>query len=158
MGHRLRLGAGLLALCFLGLSLGCAVGKSASGEAVIGVPVGISPDASDAQAIGAGIGSLFGPGGAAAGGALAAGLAGLLGWGRSAAARRTAEAKAAELSGAERGWTEREQAASVQHPLDRVPVNTGSGGTVDPGSRAVAQTAVPGFEAEILKPDVGGNP
>lgn len=122
MIHRTRLPALVVAAsgCFLGLlcAQGCAVGKSATGAAVLGFEVGISPDADALQAAGAGIGgALFGPGGAAAGGALATGLAAVFGLNRASAARRNAEREAAELRGANDGWTAREAAATVQAPL-----------------------------------------
>lgn len=100
---RLLPALGVAALCCFPCLLGCAVGKTASGEAVIGVTAGISPDADAAQAAGAAIGSLFGPGGAVIGGTVATAVAGLLGWARSA--------------GRHKGWSEREEAAAVQQRL-----------------------------------------
>lgn len=116
------LGCGVAA--FLGMS-GCAVGQDAQGRAILGFPAGWHPDA-DGLSVAAGtIGTLFGGpvGGAAAVSAVGA-IGGLFGWRKTASdlkrerdQRLSAERERAELAGAERGWSEREQAAAVQAPL-----------------------------------------
>lgn len=140
----------LLALGLLGLAAvvlwqsGCAAGTDANGRIVIGVPVGLDPDSEGAELKAAGgvIGGLIGgPGGAAAGTAIAGVLATVLGgFGIAGSrARRSAEVRAAELTGAERGWIEREQAAGVQAPL--VGGLVGGGGGVARSPVPIAQVA-----------------
>lgn len=126
------------ATTFPGVLFGCAVGKSATGSAVIGFEAGSSPDAGAMQAAGAGIGALFGPGGAAAGGAIATGIAAIFGMQRVNNARRIAEREAAMLAGANQGWDDRERAAAVQAPLGVV-----SGGASGGGGRVVVNPPAP---------------
>lgn len=123
------------ATTFPGVLFGCAVGKSATGSAVIGFEAGSSPDAGAMQAAGAGIGALFGPGGAAAGGAIATGLAAIFGLNRANTARRNAEQEAARLAGANQGWDDRERAAAIQFPIvtsdGASGIRGGGGGVVE---------------------------
>lgn len=118
----LGLGVALVGLYFLVWMLGCTSGTDALGRTVVGIPLGIDPEADGAgiRAAGGVIGGLFGgPGGAAAGTAIGGVIATVLGgWGvAQSRARRRAEVERAELAGAATGWDERERAAAVQAPL-----------------------------------------
>lgn len=111
----------VLTATFLGLQ-GCASGTDALGRTVVGIPIGIDPNTEGAgiKAAGGLIGGIFGgPAGAAVGSAIAGTVVTALGtWGGlQARARRKAETTSAELTGAERGWNEREQASTIQLPL-----------------------------------------
>jgi hypothetical protein len=130
-GARLMLGLGvaLVGLYFLAWMWGCTSGTDALGRTVVGVPLGIDPEADGAglRASGGVIGGLIGgPAGATVGTAIGGLVATALGgWGvAQARARRRAENDRAALEGKEAGWDERERAAAVQAPLP---------GPADPG-------------------------
>lgn len=118
----------LLACCMF-LLCGCAVGRGAMGEVVVGLDVGKLTENVN-QAVGQAIDSLLPGFGTLAAvvfppiGALA------IGWARSHAAARAATAR---KEGEDHGWESREKAAGTQQPLARVP----DGGAAAPVVSAV---------------------
>ena len=123
MNNRAAGAAAIVAAVFLGGVLaGCAVGQSATGEAVIGVKAGWHPDADRASVAAGTIGTmLFGPAGGTAAVGLAGALAGLFGWSRQ-------KARAERAEGRHDGWDEREAAArgSAPQPVGSVGAEAGA--------------------------------
>lgn len=112
----------MLGGCLL-VASGCAIGMrdnlDGTRTPVAGIALGETPGEGTQAAIQGGaslVGGLIGgPQGAAIAGSLAAAAMGAIGW--TSKKRREAEVTAAEKSGAERGWEEREKAAVTQQPI-----------------------------------------
>lgn len=93
------------AVCLAAGLGGCSVGRSATGEAVIGLKAGWHPDTDAAQVAAGTVGTmLFGPAGGTAAVGLVGALGGLLGWSRQ-------KARAERAEGRHEGWDERELAS-----------------------------------------------